>query len=134
MRKSAAPAAARIAVRFTPNLEANLADIERYWTNNQFPAGFDRLMAELFDTVIRNLEDHPRYGRGFFDRQAQTVQAQQKTQSVATQLANVLTDGELREYVMTDYTVLYALVADTIYLLSIKHHKQLLFDLAQVRV
>jgi plasmid stabilization system protein ParE len=132
MPKSAAPAAMRNTVRLTPNLEANLADIERYWADNQFPAGFDRLMAELFDTVIRNLEDHPRYGRRFFDRQAQTLQVQQKTQSVATQLAKVISDGELREYVMTDYTVLYALVADTIYLLSIKHHKQLLFDLAQV--
>jgi plasmid stabilization system protein ParE len=132
MPKSAAPAAVRITVRFTPNLEANLADIERYWADNQFPAGFDRLMVELFDTVIRNLENHPRYGRRFFDRQAQTVQVQQKTQSVATQLVKVITDGELREYVMSDYTVLYALGADTIYLLSIKHHKQLLFDLAKV--
>jgi plasmid stabilization system protein ParE len=132
MPKSAAPAVAHITVRFTPNLEANLANIERYWADNQFPAGFDRLMVELVDTVIRNLEDHPRYGRRFFDREAQTVQVQQKTQSVATQLAKVITDGELREYVMTDYTVLYALIADTIYLLSIKHHKQLLFDLAKV--
>lgn len=132
MPKSAATAAARITVRFTPNLEANLSDIERYWADNQFPAGFDRLMAELFDAVIRNLENHPRYGRRFFDRQAQTMQVLQKTQSVTTQLAKVIPDGELREYVMTDYTVLYALIANTIYLLSIKHHKQLLFDLAQV--
>jgi plasmid stabilization system protein ParE len=132
MPKSAASAAARVTVRFTPNLEANLTDIERYWADNQFPAGFDRLMAELLDTVIRNLENHPRYGRRFFDRQAQTLQVQQKTESIATELSKVITNGELREYVMTDYTVLYALVADTIYLLSIKHHKQLLFDLAQV--
>ncbi len=132
MAKSAASTAAHINVRFTPNLEANLTDIERYWTDHQFPVGFDRLMVELVDTVIRNLENHPRYGRRFFDRQAQTLQALQKTQSVATQLANVSEDGELREYVMTDYTVLYALVADSIYLLSIKHHKQLIFDLAQV--
>jgi plasmid stabilization system protein ParE len=132
MSKSAAPTAARITVRFTPNLEANLADIERYWADNQFPAGFDRLMAELFDTAIRNLENHPRYGRRFFDRQVQTLQVQQKTQAVAMQLTKVIADSELREYVMTDYTVLYALIADTIYLLSIKHHKQLLFDLAQV--
>jgi predicted transcriptional regulator len=132
MPKSAAPTAAHITVRFTPNLEANLADIERYWADNQFPTGFDRLITELFNTVIRNLESHPRYGRRFFDRQAQTLQVQQKTQSVAAQLAQVMTEGELREYVMTDYTVLYALIADTIYLLSIKHHKQLLFDLAQI--
>ncbi len=132
MAKSAASTSAHITVRFTPNLEAKLTDIERYWLDNQFPAGFDRLMVELLDTVIRNLENHPRYGRHFFDRQAQTLQVQQKTQSVATQLAKVIRETELREYVMTDYTVLYALIVDTIYLLSIKHRKQLLFDLAKV--
>lgn len=34
----------------------------------------------------------------------------------------------LREYVMTDYLVLYLQVEATVYLLSIKHHRQLSFD------
>jgi plasmid stabilization system protein ParE len=132
MPKSAASAAARVTVRFTPNFEANLAHIETYWADNQFPVGFDRLMVELLDTVIPNLENHPRYGRRFFERNAQTVQAQQKMQTVAAQLAKVAVDSELREYVMTDYTVLYALVVNTIYLVAIKHHKQLVFEVAQL--
>jgi ParE toxin of type II toxin-antitoxin system, parDE len=130
--KSAAPSAARTTLRFTPNLEANLSHIEKYWADNQFPAGFDRLMAELLDTVIPNLENHPRFGRRFFERQAQTLQAQEKMQAVAAHLAKVAADAELREYVMIDYTMLYALIASTIYLLAIKHHKQLVFDVTQV--
>ena len=37
-------------------------------------------------------------------------------------------DGELREYVMSHYLVLYARFDATIYLLSIRHHRQLSFD------
>jgi hypothetical protein len=34
---------------------------------------------------------------------------------------------EIREYVMTDYLLLYALAGEVIYLLAIKHQKQLAF-------
>lgn len=34
----------------------------------------------------------------------------------------------LREYVMSHYLVLYVQVEGTVFLLSIKHHKQLSFD------
>jgi hypothetical protein len=132
MAPSAAPSAARTTVRLTANFESNLAHIETSWAHKQFPAGFDRLMAELLNTVIPVLENHPRLGRSFTERQAQTLQAQQKMQAVAVQLAKVAADAELREYVMTNYTALYALIANAIYLLAIKHHKQLTFDVAQV--
>ena len=42
--------------------------------------------------------------------------------------------ADMREYVMTDYVVLYAVLDETadrpsvVHLLSIKHHKQLSFD------
>ncbi|MCF8168010.1 MAG: hypothetical protein K9K38_21825 [Rhodoferax sp.] len=36
--------------------------------------------------------------------------------------------ASLREYVMTQYLVLYGQVEDSIFLLSIKHHRQLSFD------
>lgn len=119
-------------VSTTDNFEANLAQIEIYWADNHFPQGYDRLLNELLDTVIPNLERHPRLGRPFAERHPQTVQAQEKLQAVNTQLANLATNAELREYVLTDYTALYALVANDIYLLAIKHHKQLLFDVVRV--
>ncbi len=38
-------------------------------------------------------------------------------------------DAGVREYISTEYLVLYLLEADTVTLLSIKHHAQLSFDL-----
>jgi tagatose-1,6-bisphosphate aldolase non-catalytic subunit AgaZ/GatZ len=132
MRKAAASHSTRTAVRFTANFESNLAHIKAYWSDKQFPAGFDRLIAELQNTTIPILETHPRLGRPFFERQAQTLQAKQKMQAITSQLARLAANAELREYVMTDYTALYALVADTLYLLAIKHHKLLAFEVAHI--
>jgi ParE toxin of type II toxin-antitoxin system, parDE len=118
---------AQTTVRFTANFEDNLAQIEVYWDDNRFPAGYDRLLAELADTTIPALEQHPRLGRPFLDRAPQTQQAKKKAQTLRKQLATLAVEGEIREYVMTDYTMLYALIEQGIYLLAIKHHKQLGF-------
>ena len=37
-------------------------------------------------------------------------------------------NGELREYLLDDYMVLYAQFGALIYLLAIRHHRQLSFD------
>lgn len=121
----------RTSVSTTDNFEANLVQIEIYWDDNHFPQGYDLLLNELVDTVIPNLERHPRLGRPFAERHPQTVQAQEKLQAVNTQLANLATNAELREYVLSDYTALYALVENNIYLLAIKHQKQLAFDVGR---
>jgi ParE toxin of type II toxin-antitoxin system, parDE len=116
-------------VRFTPNFEDNLVQIEAYWDDNQFPAGYDRLLAELADTTLPTLKQHPRLGRPFLDRAPQTQQAKKKTHALRKQLTALDADAEIREYVMTDYTVLYALISNSIYLLAIKHHKQQNFQI-----
>ncbi len=116
-------------MRLTHNFEDNLAQIEAYWEGNEFPAGYDRLLEELTSTTLPTLEQYPRLGRPFFDRAAQTQQAKKKSQALRKQLAALAADGEIREYVMTEYTVLYALIAESIYLLAIKHHRQLIFKL-----
>jgi hypothetical protein len=36
---------------------------------------------------------------------------------------------ELREYISGDYLILYALSESTVYLLAIKHYRQLSFDI-----
>jgi hypothetical protein len=120
----------KAAIRFTSNFEDNLAQIEAYWDDNQFPAGYDRLLDELTDTTLLTLEQHPRLGRPFFDRLPFTVHAKKKAQMLKKQLEAFSPEAELREYVMTDYTVLYALISKDLYLLAIKHHKQLTFQIA----
>ena len=84
----------------------------------------DALLAELETTVIPNLESFPRMGRPFFNRGAGSVEAHQKTGRLAAKIG----DGELREYLSGDYLLLYAMMGRTVYLLSIKHHRQLSFD------
>nr|WP_315246663.1 type II toxin-antitoxin system RelE/ParE family toxin [uncultured Albidiferax sp.] len=119
-------------VKFTANFEANLGAIEAFWQTNGFPTGYDRLLDALGDTVIPNLERFPRMGRSFASRPPRSVEALHQHAALHTRLAKLGEDSEIREYVMTDYLVLYALIQDTAYLLSIRHHKQLSFDFARL--
>jgi hypothetical protein len=119
-------------VHFTANFEANLSAIEAFWADNAWPVGFDKLLDELTDTTVPNLERFPQMGRNFLQqRRATSVEALTRQEALQQQLAQIASDAELREYLMQDYLVLYALVRDDVYLLSIRHHKQLSFDFAQ---
>ena len=113
-------------VRITANFEANMLDVERYLVIADAGAAFDALLDELVDTVIPNLERHPRLGRPFPSRPPQSIEATGRLDAIRKKLGA----GELREYVAGDYLILYAVVAETIHLLSVKHHRQLSFDLA----
>jgi len=125
---------ALVEIRYTANFEANLQSIEAFWMESGFPQGYDRLLDELIDTVVVNLERHPRMGRPFMSRQPDSVEAQTRHERLQAKLASADQPADLRESVITDYLVLYAVLgaaagtASTIYLISIKHHKQLSFD------
>ena len=67
---------------------------------------------------------------GFLAHAVQSVEALAVADRLRSRLARVAEDAELREFVMHDYVILYALVRDSAYLLCIKHHRQLSFDLA----
>ena len=127
-------ASSLVEVWYTANFEANLQSIEAFWTENEFPQGYDRLLDELLDTVVTNLERHPRMGRSFISRQPESIEAQKLHEKLQTKMSAHDQPADMREYVMTDYLVLYAILEATadrpsaIYLLSIKHHKQLSFD------
>ena len=125
-------------VRFTANFETNLQSIEIFWADNKFPAGYDQLLDELIDTVVSNLERHPRLGRSFMNRRPESVEAQAQQERLQAKMAAYAQPADMREYVMTDYVVLYAVLEATvalpfvIHLVSIKHHKQLSFDLERL--
>ena len=128
------PVPAMVEVRYTANFEANLQGIETFWTENEFPQGYDRLLDELLDTVVINLERHPRMGRAFMSRQPESIEAQKLHEKLQAKMEAYEQPADMREYVMTDYLVLYAILEgaankpSTLYLVSIKHHKQLSFD------
>lgn len=114
----------RASVRLTANFEANLNQLEAFLLETDAASAYDALLADLETTVIPNLESFPRMGRPFFDRGADSVEAHEKI----ARLIRRIGDGELREYLSGDYLLLYAFKERTVYLLSVKHHRQLSFD------
>ena len=120
----------KVTVKFTANFEANLTLIETFWSENEHPQGFDRLLDDLGETVIPNLERFPAMGRPFLARQPESVEALARLENLEKRVAKLDVKGELREYVMEEYLVLYAIMKSAIYLLFIKHQKQLAFSIA----
>ena len=117
-------------IKFTSNFERNLDEIERFLEDNEATHAFDLLLEELTDAVVPNLERFPRIGRAFLDRPALSLEAQNRIERLRVQLHDIGDDAELREYISTHYLVLYAVIGTSIYLLSIRHHRQLSFDFA----
>ena len=120
----------RVTIKLTANFERNLADIEQFLNEAQAPQAFDGLIDELLGTVLPNLERFPELGRPFFNRSVGSAEATNAIAALKANLAALVGTSltSLREYVMNHYLVLYVQVEDTLFLLSIKHHKQLSFD------
>ncbi|PAU58266.1 hypothetical protein BZL41_18180 [Pseudomonas sp. PIC25] len=119
---------ARIPVHLTANFERNLQDIERFLTDADAAYAFDQLLDDLLGTVLPNLERFPNMGRSFMARRIGSVEVSQAIEGLRSKLG----DGELREYLLPDYLLLYAHLGEVVYLLSIRHHRQLSFDFAQL--
>lgn len=119
---------ARLTVKLTANFERNLEEVEAFLRLTEAPEAFDALLAELTETVIPNLERFPSMGSLFLERLARSVEVSNSIARLTEQLGNIANDGELREYVMTHYLLLYAQIRGSVYLLSIRHHRQLSFD------
>lgn len=121
--------AVRLTVRLTANFERNLADVERFLTEAEAPQAYDALLDELLETVIPNLERFPAIGRPFLANAARSVETTNALEALRTKLSALTPDPEsLREYIHDHYLVLYAQIDANLYLLSIRHHRQLSFD------
>ena len=111
-------------VQVTANFERNLESIEAFLVEADAALAYDALLDELLFTVIPNLERFPDMGRSFMNRPVRSIEVVNAVRALQAKLQN----RELREYLLSDYLVLYARYDETIYLLSIKHHHQLSFD------
>ena len=121
--------AKRPVVKFTANFERNLEGIEHFLTELDAPQAFDGLLDELLDTVIPNLERFPEMGRPFLARQPRSVETTNALTTLRAKLLALTTDPDaLREYVLKDFLLLYAPIGGAIYLLAIRHQRQLSFD------
>lgn len=116
-------------VELTASFLERLESIEAFLAEADAAFAFDALVEELRTTVIPNLRRFPRIGRRYLEHPPQSAEA-------LTQLAALPAGAPhaLRVYLHGDYLMLYAASeADaTVYLLSIRHHRQLSFDFAKL--
>ena len=98
----------KLTVKFTANFERNLEAVEAFLDVAQAPQAFDALLTELADKVIPNLERFPGLGRLFLDRALRSVEVSNGVEELRRKLNRIGQGGELREYVMSHYLVLYA--------------------------
>lgn len=104
---------------------ARLESIEVFLTEAGAGFAFDDLLAELRATVLPNLARFPLIGRRYLEQPPQSAEALE-------QLAKLPVGSldHLRVYLHGDYLILYTVIEDVAYLLSIRHHRQLSFDFA----
>ncbi len=115
-------------VELTSSFLERLDAIEAFLTEADAAFAFDDLLAELRATVFPNLARFPRIGRRHLDNPPQSAEALAQLAALPAGAA-----AALRVYIHGDYLVIYT-VTDTdatVYLLSIRHHRQLSFDFAR---
>ena len=116
-------------VQLTASFLECLDAIEAFLLEADAGFSFDDLLAELRATVIPNLRQFPRIGRRYLAHPPQSAEALAQLAALPAGAPDAL-----REYQHGDYLMLYTVTeADTtVYLLSIRHHRQLSFDFARL--
>jgi plasmid stabilization system protein ParE len=116
-------------VELTASFLERLDAVESFLAEVDAAFAFDDLLAGLRTTVIPNLARFPRIGRRYLDNPPQSAEALAQLAMLPPGVA-----GALREYLHGDYLILYtAMEAEAaVYLLSIRHHRQLSFDFARL--
>jgi len=116
-------------VELTASFLERLEAIEVFLVEADAGFAFDALVTELRATVIPNLRRFPRIGRRYLANPPQSAEALAQLAALPAGAPDAL-----REYLHGDYLMLYAATeADaTVYLLSIRHHRQLSFDFAKL--
>ena len=116
-------------VELTTSFDERLDEVQAFLDEADATHAFDRLLQELRTTVVPNLQRFPRIGRRYLEQPPQSAEA-------LAQLAALPADAPdaLREYLHGDYLILYTVTnkPETVYLLSIRHHRQLTFDFAKI--
>ena len=116
-------------VELSTSFLERLASIEAFLADADAAFAFDELLLALRATVIPNLARFPRIGRRYLANPPQSAEALAQLAALPAGAA-----GALREYLHGDYLMLYASVelSATVYLLSIRHHRQISFDFARL--
>lgn len=110
-------------VELTDSFLARLDSIEAFLAEADAAFAYDDLLAGLRVTVVPNLARFPLMGRRYLDQPPQSVEAIEQLAKLPAGAAD-----RLRVYLHGDYLMLYSVIGEVVYLLSIRHHRQLSFD------
>ena len=119
----------RLRVELTASFLESLDAVEAFLLEANAALAFDTLLAELRATVIPNLSRFPSIGRRYLDNPPQSSEALAQLAALPAGAVHAL-----REYLHGDYVMLYTApeTGATVYLLSIRHQRQLSFDFARL--
>ena len=112
---------------FTQNFSANLLAIQAF-LGSEGHKPFQRFLDRLFDDIVPQLCRFPKSGRSFLAHTIHSSEAKSLAKKLRTRLNR---DDDLREYIVDEYLLLYLLRDNHLVFLSVKHHRQLSFDLKQ---
>ena len=115
----------RLSVQITRHFAHNLAAIEEFLREADATTTFASLLDDILDRLLPTLEGFPELGQDFLIRQPSCREGMVMAAALNARLGARTT---LRERVRGDYLILYARRGHNIYLLAIKHHRQLSFD------
>jgi plasmid stabilization system protein ParE len=110
-------------VELTDSFLARLDSIEDFLTEADAAFAYDDLLAGLRATVVPNLARFPLMGRRYLDQPPQSVEALEQLAKLPVGAVD-----RLRVLLHGDYLMLYSVIDEVVYLLSIRHHRQLSFD------
>jgi len=114
-----------IEIQITRNFERNLDEIESFMNVNDCAHLFILLVEELFTTVIPNIRRFPDIGVDFLGRTINSVEVINRIEKIRNTIQPSIV---IREYLFSDYLLLYFHDDYKVYLLSIRHHRQLNYD------
>jgi len=112
-------------VYLTANFERNLASIRDFLAAADALPAFDALIGELVENLVPTLERFPDLGADFTGRAPLSVEGR----ALFERLVELAGDGgQVRQLIEGDYVILYLVRGGSLYLLSIRHHRQVSFD------
>lgn len=116
-------------VELTASFIECLEAVEAFLLEADAGPAFDALLDDLRASVVPNLGRFPRIGRRYLDNPPQSAEALAQLAALPAGAPDAL-----REYLHGDYLMLYIAseTETTVYLLSIRHHRQLSFDFARL--
>lgn len=110
---------------FTENFDKNLNGIQDFF-GMEGKTAFERLLDRLFDDIVPTLCHFPQAGRSFLKLDVRSLESKKLASRLKSMLGKT---DDIRQFIVDDYLILYLIQKGKIVFLSIKHHRQLSFDL-----